>query len=69
MVPLLLLLYLCRHLLLLLLSPYRVDLEPIFEFLDDDGDQEINLTELMALSVIGDANGKECTVIKDSIAM
>jgi len=39
------------------ITPTGVDLQPIFEFLDDDGDEEINLTELMALSAIGDANG------------
>ena len=46
---------------------HRVDLdaaiqsqvfEGIFEFLDDDGDGHVNLRELMALSVIGDADGK-----------
>lgn len=39
------------------LSSNGVDLEPIFEFLDDSGDGEINEIELKALTYLGDADG------------
>merc|ERR1712055_184330 len=39
------------------LTSTGVDLEPIFEFLDDDGDGVVNAAELKALTTTGDADG------------
>merc|ERR1739848_802564 len=39
------------------LTSTGVDLEPIFEFLDDDGSAGVSAAELKALTVAGDENG------------
>merc|ERR1711974_391959 len=38
------------------LTSTGVDLEPIFDFLDDDGNNLVDMTELKALTVTGDAD-------------
>merc|ERR1712042_45885 len=40
------------------LTATGVDLEPIFLFLDDDGENGVDATELKALTTTGDSDGK-----------
>ena len=44
-----------------------MDLEPIFEFLDDSGDGEINEIELKALTYLGDADGENIKSIPSEL--
>ena len=41
-----------------------VDLEPIFNFLDDNADGSVSQTELNALTTTGDADGKKSYTIR-----
>merc|ERR1712219_36021 len=51
------------------LTSTGVDLEPIFAFLDDDGDNLVDMTELKALTVTGEATAAEFQAAWELIAV